>query len=267
MKITILTLFPEMFEGFLSTSIIKRAIAKEAVAVEVVDIRSFTKDKYHRVDDYPVGGGAGLVMKCQPLLDALAHVRNATSHVVMMSPRGKTFVQAHAKAYAQETHLILVCGHYEGVDERVTPYVDEELSIGDYILTGGELASMVVSDAVIRLLEGAIRAESSLEESFEENLLEYPQYTLPRRYKGQEIPPILFSGNHAAIAKWRRKEQLRITRTKRPDLYATHPLTKLEKKLVIELDEGIENPPWLLRAIENAPQFQRVDDEEVEKDK
>ncbi len=266
MKITILTLFPDMYAGFLSTSIIKRAIAKEAVVVEVVDIRPFTKDKYHRVDDYPVGGGAGLVMKCQPLLDALAHVRAPDSHVVMMSPRGKSFVQAHAKAYAKENHLILICGHYEGVDERVTPYVDEELSIGDYILTGGELASMVVSDAIIRLLDGAIRAESSLEESFEEDLLEYPQYTLPRLYHGQEIPPVLFSGNHHAIAKWRRKEQLRITRSKRPDLYAKHALSSLEKKLVKELDEGNEHPSWLTRAIENAPQFQRVDDEETKKD-
>lgn len=186
MKITILTLFPEMYQGFLSTSILKRAIAKGVVSIDVVDIRSYTKDKYGRVDSAPIGGGAGLIMKCQPVIDALKAQEEGKK--ILFSPRGKTFSQEKAHALSKEEHIILLCGHYEGMDERISSYIDEELSIGDYILTGGELASMVVSDAIIRLLDGAIKEESTIEESFENGLLEYPQYTEPYEYDGKKCP-------------------------------------------------------------------------------
>src|SRR5574344_1781099 len=192
MKITILTLFPSMFDGFMSNSIIKRAIAKGCVSVDIVDIRSFTKDKYGRTDTPPVGGGAGLIEKCQPIVDALTSVRDEGSHAVLFSPRGKTYAETDARRYSKLDHLILVCGHYEGVDERVKSYVDELLSSGDYILTRGEIPAMAFSDSVIRLLEGAIAAESLTDESFNQPLLEYPQYTEPTEYNGQSVPPILY---------------------------------------------------------------------------
>ena len=160
MKITVLTLFPEMFDGFMTNSIIKRAIAKEVVQIQLVNIRDFTTDKYHRVDSAPVGGGAGLIMKCQPIIDALKSVKDINSKVIMLSPRGKTYNQAKAREYKNNEHIILLCGHYEGIDERVNPYVDEMVSIGDYILTVVEIGSMVISDSIIRLLDGTIAEES-----------------------------------------------------------------------------------------------------------
>ena len=202
MRIDILSLFPEMFEGFLNTSIIKRSLAKEVAIVKVGNIRDFTQDKYGRVDDYPVGGGAGLIMKCQPILDSLKSVRKENSKVILLTPRGKTFNQALAHELSQEDHLIFICGHYEGVDERIHEHVDMMISLGDYILTGGELGAMVVSDAVIRLLSGAISQTSLEDESFNDGLLEHPQYTLPRDYEGNIIPDILFSGNHKAIKRY-----------------------------------------------------------------
>ncbi len=238
MTITILTLFPEMFQGFLENSIIKRAIAKGVVAVKLVNIRDYTKDKYGRVDTPPIGGGAGLIMKCQPLVDALLANKKDSSRVLLMSPRGKTFNQKMAHDLAHSDDLILVCGHYEGIDERFHPYVDELVSIGDYILTGGEIPSMAISDAVIRLLDGAIANESTFEETFENGLLEYPQYTEPYDFKGQKVPDILYSGNHGAIAKWRQKQSLVLTRQFRPDLFRAHPLTKTDVKLLKEVDEG-----------------------------
>ncbi len=255
MKIDILTLFPEMYEGFLNTSIIKRAIAKGAIEIETHNIRNFTKDKNFRVDDPSVGGGAGLIMQCQPLLDCLNSVKNNDTYVVLMSPRGEKFSQKKAHELASHKHVAIICGHYEGVDQRIIESVDEEISIGDYILTGGELASMVISDAIIRLIDGAISEESIVEESFENGLLEYPQYSLPRVYEGKEIPPILFSGNHEAIAKWRLKESLRITKEKRPDLLENREFSKLELKLLKELEEGEENPKWLVTALEKGKKF------------
>ena len=160
MKITILTLFPEMFDGFLNNSIIKRAIAKKVVQIKLVNIRDYTKDKHHRVDSAPIGGGAGLIMKCQPIVDAINDNKTKASKIIMLSPKGKTYNQAKTKEYVQEKELILLCGHYEGIDERVNKYVDEQISIGDYVLTGGELGSMVIADSVIRLLDGAIAEES-----------------------------------------------------------------------------------------------------------
>ena len=252
MIIKILTLFPEMFDGFLTNSIIKRAIAKDVIKIEVINIRDYTTDKYNRVDSYPVGGGAGLVMKCQPIVDCLRKNRGDHAHTVMLSPRGKIYNQAKAHELLKEEELILLCGHYEGIDERVNKYVDEQISIGDYILTGGELGAMVISDSIIRLLDGAIAEESVVEESFENGLLEYPQYTEPYDYEGDKIPDILYSGNHTAINKWRQKQSLFLTKELRPDLFEKYNLSKQDIKL---LNEGKEKASWELAAIEKGKKF------------
>ena len=255
MKITILTLFPEMFDGFLTNSIIKRAISKNIVEVKIVNIRDYTLDKYGRVDSAPVGGGAGLIMKCQPIVDCLNANKTDKSKVVMLSPRGKTYNQAKAHDFSANTEdLVLICGHYEGIDERVNDYVDELISVGDYILTGGELGSMIIADSIIRLLDGAIANESTLEESFENGLLEYPQYTEPFDYNGKKIPDILYSGNHQAIAKWRKKQSLKLTKEYRKDLFDKYDLNKQEKKLLNELNND-EQPEWELAAIEKGHKF------------
>ena len=256
MKIDILTIFPSMFEGFVSNSIIKRAIEKGVVSINVIDIRPFSNDKNKRVDDYPIGGGAGMIMKCQPVLDCLKSIKKENSKVILMSPRGKTFNQTIAHDLVnKEEHLIFICGHYEGLDERINKHVDMFLSIGDYILTGGELASMVISDAIIRLLDGAISEGSTMEESFENGLLEYPQYTFPREYDGEKVPDILFTGNHEAVRKWRLKESLKLTMKHRPDLLINREFTKEELKLMKEIEDGIEEPKWLIDAINNAKKF------------
>ncbi len=249
MKISILTLFPEFFDGFLTNSIIKRAIAKEKVQIEVINIRDFTTDKYGRVDSAPVGGGAGLIMKCQPVIDCLKSVKKENSHVILLSPRGKTYNQPRARYFAKNyEHLILICGHYEGTDERINKYVDELVSIGDYILTGGEIGAQIISDSVIRLLDGVIASESIVDESFENGLLEYPQYTEPQVYDGDEIPEILYSGNHQAVDKWRRKQSLKLTKKYRPDLLKDYVYSKEELKLLKEL-ESEETPKWEKDAI------------------
>ena len=255
MRITILTLFPEMFDGFLTNSIIKRAIAKKVVQVEIVNIRDFTKDKYGRVDTPPIGGGAGLIMKCQPIVDALKSVSSTASFKILLSPKGKQYSQQNAINLSKLEDVVLVCGHYEGIDERVNDYVDELFSIGDYVLTGGELGAMVVADSIIRLLDGAITNESLDEETFSDDLLEYPQYTEPKDFNGKKVPDILYTGNHEAINKYRRKESLRITRQNRPDLFAKHQQTKLDKKLLQEIEEGNEDPKWLNQALEKGKKF------------
>ena len=255
MKITILTLFPEMFEGFLTNSIIKRAIGKKVVEVKIINIRDYTKDKYGRVDTPPIGGGAGLVMKCQPIVDALKVVSSASSKKIMLSPRGKQYSQEIARIFAKEEDLVLLCGHYEGIDERVNDYVDELISIGDYVLTGGEIGAMAIADSVIRLLDGAITDVSLEEESFNDNLLEYPQYTEPKDFEGKKVPDILYTGNHTAIEKYRRKESLRLTKKHRPDMFNKHELTKQDKKLLNELDQNEDNPKWLTDALEKGKKF------------
>lgn len=254
MKITILTLFPEMFTSFLENSIIKRAIAKNLVSFELINIRDFTLDKHHRVDNPPVGGGAGLIMMCQPVLDALNSVKTESAKVLLTSPRGATFNQKKALELSKEEHLIFIAGHYEGIDERVNNYVDELVSLGDFILTGGETAIMVMSDSIIRLINGVISEDSIKEESFSSNLLEYPQYTLPYDYQGQTIPNILFSGNHQAIEKWRQKQSLVLTRQYRPDLFEKYSLSKGDKKLLEEYDNNIE-PSWETKALEKGKKF------------
>ena len=255
MKISILTLFPEFFDGFLTNSIIKRALAKEKVQIEIVNIRDFTLDKYGRVDSAPVGGGAGLIMKCQPVLDCLKSVKTKDSHVILLSPRGTTYNQARARDFAKNyEHLVIICGHYEGTDERINKYVDELISIGDYILTGGEIGAEIISDSIIRLLDGVIAPESIVDESFENGLLEYPQYTEPFDYEGDKIPDILYSGNHTAIDKWRKKQSLKLTKEHRPDLFNNYELSKEEKKLLNELDSD-EQPKWEKDAIEKGKKF------------
>ena len=256
MNITVLTLFPSMFEGFTTNSIIKRALGKGVASFQAVDIREYTKDKYSRTDTPPIGGGAGLVQKCQPIVDAIAAVKKPNSHVVLMSPRGHTYDQKTAEKFAKLDDLIIVCGHYEGVDERVNAYCDELISIGDYILTGGEIPAMAIADSVIRLLDGAITKESLDHESFGDNLLEYPQFTEPYDFNGATVPPILYSGNHQAIEKWRRKQSLLLTRELRPDLFAKIELSKQDKKLLQEAESG-EMPKWEAEAIEKGKKFMK----------
>lgn len=239
MKITILTLFPEMFQTPLNHGIFKRAMEKGVVVIEIVNFRDFAKDKHRKVDDYPYGGGAGMILKPEPIFSALEDVE--PGYVVYLSPQGKILNQNKVEELAQKSHLILLCGHYEGVDERVrTALVDEEISIGDYILSGGEIPALVLADAVVRLLPDVLGNKGSLkEESFADGLLEYPQYTRPVEYKGMKVPNILVSGNHALIAKWRRQQALKKTKEIRPDLWEKLSLKKNDLEL---LEEEIEVP-------------------------
>ena len=238
MKITILSLFPEMFNGFLTTSIIKKALDKQAVEIEVVNFRDYTLDRHNHVDDTPYGGGQGMVLSCQPIVDALKAVKTVNAKTYLMAPVGETLSQKKVRELAQHDHLILVCGHYEGFDERISNYVDGALSIGDYVLTGGELASMVISDAVIRTLPGVIVEASHLDESFENELLEYPQYTKPVNYEGFEVPEVLLSGHHENIRKWRLKQSLMRTLKYRPDLLEKHQFSKEELKIMEEIKKN-----------------------------
>ncbi len=230
MRIDVLTLFPRMFDSPFAESIVARARQSGRLDLEVHDIRSWTTDRHHVVDDAPYGGGAGMVMKPEPLSRAIRATRGDDGHVALLSAQGRVFDQAAARRLAARPHLVLVCGHYEGVDERVIESdVDEELSIGDYVLTGGELAAMVVIDAVTRLVPGAIDAESLAQESHTEGLLEGAQYTRPPEFEGRVVPAVLLSGDHLAIAKWRRTESIRRTAERRPDLIGDAKLTPAER--------------------------------------
>ncbi len=218
MRIDILTLFPEMFAP-LKESIIKRAVEDEKVEINIINIRDFATPPHYKCDDEPFGGGAGMVMMCEPLFKAIESVMTPDSKIIYMSPRGKVFNQKYAEDLSKHTHLILICGHYEGIDQRVIDYFHiEELSIGDYVLTGGELPAMVVADSVIRLLPNVINDDSKAEESFTNGLLEYNQYTRPADYRGMKVPDVLLSGNHKKIAEYRKDESIKITRKNRPDL-------------------------------------------------
>ena len=218
MIIDIVTLFPNMFEGFIKESIIKRAIEKGNVTINLVNPRDFTLDKHRHVDDTPYGGGNGMVLTCQPMFDCLKSIPTPRK-VILMTPQGKPFKQAEAVRLSKEEHLVFVCGHYEGFDERIRTLCDEEISIGDYVLTGGELPAMVIVDSVSRFVPEVLgSAESAEDESFSDNLLEYPQYTRPQNYRGLEVPKILLSGNHGKIDEWRYNQKLEITKQKRPDL-------------------------------------------------
>ena len=220
MKIDILTLFPEMFDA-IKHSILARAVKKDLLKINIHNIRDFSKDKHCKVDDTPFGGGAGMVMTCQPLFDAINSVKTDGCKIIYMSPRGQLLNQMFAVSLAKYEHMIIVCGHYEGIDQRVIDHFDmQEISIGDYVLTGGELPAMVLVDCVSRYVDGVLSQGSTDEESFTNGLLEYPQYTKPRVYEGLEVPEILLSGNHGEIAKWKFEQSVKITKERRPDLFA-----------------------------------------------
>lgn len=241
MRITILTIFPESFESFLQTPVTARAVEQGAADIEVLDLKDFAHGSFRHIDDSPFGGGAGMVLRCQPVLDALKTVGDA--HVVALTPAGAPYDQKTARRFAALDHLVLLCGHYEGMDARILRHVDEEVSMGDYILTGGELPAMTVVDSVVRLLPGVLRQTSTEEESFENGLLEYPQYTQPREYEGEAVPEVLLSGNHEAVRRWRRKESLRLTKERRPDLLEAYiaegKLTEEDEALLLELEREV----------------------------
>ncbi len=238
MHFDIFTLFPDMFQGPFAESILKRAQERGLLSIALHNIRDITTDKHHIVDDYPYGGGAGMVMKPEPVFAAIEAVYER-GPIILLTPQGRLFNQQVARALAQEQRVTLLCGRYEGIDERVRQHlVTGEISIGDYVLMGGELAAMVVVDVVGRLIPGVLGADASIQqESHSENLLEYPHYTRTPEFRGWRVPDILLSGHHAQVARWRRKESLRRTRQRRPDLFEKVQLSKLDEKLLKELDE------------------------------
>jgi len=245
LRFFILTIFPEFFDSPLKVSILKRAIEKKQIDVELINIRDFSKDKHRKVDDYPYGGGAGMVMKPEPIFEAIDYVNSISAsskkRIILMSPQGKIFNNEIARELSKEEELIIICGHYEGVDERVKTLITDEISIGDFVLTGGEIPALAVIDAVSRLLPGVLGCdESALFESFSDGLLEYPQYTRPEEYRGLKVPQVLLSGNHREVALFRRKESLRITYEKRPDLLKKAKLTEDDKKLLKELNIDLD---------------------------
>ena len=218
MKIDVLTLFPNMFTGFINEYIIKRAIEKNIVEINIHNIRDYSKDPHKKVDDYGFGGGAGMVLMPGPIFDAVESLRKENTKVLLMTPQGIQYNQKCAYELCNETHLIIICGHYEGFDERIRSIVDIEVSIGDFVLTGGEIPAMAISDSILRLIAGVITKESIEFESFSENLLDYPVYTKPRVFMDMEVPEVLLSGDHKKIADWRRQEQIKKTENRRSDL-------------------------------------------------
>lgn len=242
MKIDILTLFPKMFEGVFNESILKRAQERALVQINLINFRDLSLDKHKKVDDYPYGGGAGMVLTPQPIFDAVESVVNesrANPRILLMSPQGERFTQKKAEELAKEDHLVLICGHYEGFDERIREHLaTDELSIGDYVLTGGELASMVIVDSVVRLIPGLLGNEKSRQDdSFSTGLLEYPQYTRPYDFRGYQVPDVLLSGDHQKIEEWRRQESLRRTFERRPDLLADASLTEKDLQFLEKLKQ------------------------------
>lgn len=246
MKIAILTLFPGMFESVLSSSILGRAREQGLVDIRPVDIRPFSDRKHKNTDDYPFGGGAGMVMLAQPICDAVKQLRQEgyAGRCLYMSPRGKALTQDKVRALAQEDGFILLCGHYEGVDQRaIDQVVDEEISLGDFVLTGGELAAMAVCDAVARYVPGVLGSEDSTgEESFSDGLLEYPQYTRPREFEGTSVPEVLLNGDHAKIKAWRRRQALLTTCRMRPDMFAAADMTDRERQETLDALREEEKP-------------------------
>lgn len=237
MKIKILTLFPNMFTGILGESILKRAIEAGICSVDVVDMRQYSLDKHHHVDDTPCGGGAGMILACDVVDRAIQANSSDSTFKILMTPQGRPYHQSIAEELALKEEILLICGHYEGFDERIRGYVDDEISIGDYVLTGGELPAAILCDSIIRLLDHAIRKESSEDDSFSNGLLEYPQYTRPVEYKGEKVPEVLINGNHKLIREFRLKESLRKTYLRRPDLLKNRSLTEEEEKLLEEIKE------------------------------
>lgn len=218
MKIDILTLFPHMFDGFLNESIIKRAIQKKIVEINLIDFRKYSLDVHHKVDDYQYGGGNGMVLMIEPIYNCLKDIKDDDALVILMTPQGITYNQKIAYDLAKEKHLIIICGHYEGFDERIRSLVDMEISIGDYVLTGGEIPSMVIADSVTRLIDNVIKEDSHIYDSFKDNLLDFPVYTKPVDFMGMKVPEVLLSGHHENINKWKQEEALKRTKLRRPDL-------------------------------------------------
>ena len=218
MKIDILSLFPDMFNGFLNNSIIKRAISSKKVEINIHDFRKYSKDKNKKVDDYQIGGGGGMILMPEPIFDCIDDIRTEDSYIILMTPQGVKYNQSLAYNLTNKKHIIIICGHYEGFDERIRTLADIEISIGDYILTGGELPSMVITDSIVRLIDGVIKESSHKNESFNDNLLDYPVYTKPNDFRGMKVPEVLLSRNHKKIKEFRENEQLKRTRIRRPDL-------------------------------------------------
>ena len=218
MKIDILTLFPHMFDGIFQESILKRAIDSKQITINLINFRDYTTDSHGKVDDTPYGGGAGMVLMCQPIFDCVKNIKTKDSKIILLTPSGIPYKQFIAYDLSKEKHLIIICGHYEGFDERIKSICDLEISIGDYVLTGGEVPAMVLVDSITRLLPGVITDESHINDSFNDKLLDYPTYTKPRVYEGMEVPEVLLSGNHEEIKKYRYQERLRLTKENRPDL-------------------------------------------------
>lgn len=243
MDIKIFSLFPEMFSGPLGSSLLGKARSKDILNIEVINFREYSTNKHHAVDDYPFGGGAGMVLQPEPVVSALRSNLNLhapDTEIILMSPQGKVFDQQAACVLSQKKQLAFICGHYEGFDERIRSFVTQEYSIGDYVLTGGELPAMVMIDAISRLIPGVIKEQESYEEdSFYHGLLEYPQYTRPQNFEGMEVPEILLSGHHENIRKWRKKESLRRTLLRRPDLLEQYELNKEEEKMLAEVREEL----------------------------
>ncbi|MDQ0206380.1 tRNA (guanosine(37)-N1)-methyltransferase TrmD [Alkalicoccobacillus murimartini] len=243
MRIDVLSLFPEMFQGVFGSSILKSAAEKGLISFHVTDFRTFSTNKHHRVDDYPYGGGAGMVLTPQPIFDAVQAIKQPDTkpRVVMLCPQGEPYNQKKAEELAQEDQLILICGHYEGFDERIrTHLVTDEISLGDYVLTGGELGAMVVADSVTRLLPGVLgNEESAISDSFSTGLLEHPQYTRPASYNGMDVPDVLMSGHHKQIEEWRAKQSLKRTVERRPDLLNESSLTKQQQTWLKEWKKDV----------------------------
>ncbi len=236
LRVDILTLFPGMFDAVLQESILKRAQEKGALQIQTVNIRDFSENKHLQVDDYPYGGGAGMLMKADVVIRALKSVENPQAHVVYLSPQGRKLNTQIARELSEYDHLVFLCGHYEGIDERVMKKVDEEISIGDYVLTGGELPAMVLLDAVARFVPGVLGdAHSAEEESFSDDLLEYPQYTRPEEVEGETVPAILLSGHHKNIERWRKQQSLLRTLLKRPEILLKHSFDEEEEYLLCEI--------------------------------
>ncbi len=242
MKYTVLTLFPNMFKGFMDESIIKRAIDKKLIDIDLVDFRAYSTNKHHTVDDYAYAGGAGMLISVEPVHRALIGVEGyRQAHKVLMSPSGTPLTQKKVKELASYKHLIIICGHYEGFDERVCNYVDEEISIGDYILMGGEIPTMALIEATSRLVDGVINSDSTKEESFSEGLLEYPQYTRPASYDGIDVPEVLQNGDHKKIQEWRRYEALKKTYQRRPELLKVAHLSLKDYQMLEEIKHEKNN--------------------------
>lgn len=241
MRITVLTLFKEQFDSFLNTSIISRILEKELCEVRVVDIRDYSKDKHRHVDDTPYGGGAGMLMRVDVLADAIRANRNDGTYVLLTSPKAKPYEENDAYRLLEKEDLMIVCGHYEGVDDRISDFIDENISIGDYVLTGGELPAMVVMDSIMRLINEGISSESLKEESYTDGLLEYPQYTRPFNFEGKEVPFVLTNGNHKEIRRYNLKGSLRETFLYRKDLLDKKELSDEEKELLEEVINELEH--------------------------